>query len=992
MIRLTTNSLTKTGRFRPETMGLNLEERNSSATMTLPIDVEQFTVGNWLQDDCNPGSGIVWRVRSIDRKYERNTQTVTLEHIINSLKDKTMFGDVDASMMSGTTGATTCTAKQAVEYILAQQNDWTLGDFAYNSVSNPYSFSSETLYDALETVSSTLEDCIWEYDFSTYPFKLHIRQLSSDVTSEMRMSRNISTLQITVDRNGMYTRFYPIGKNNLKLGNGGYVSKNELTWGIISKVEVDQSLDTAEKLTAWANIRLNKHAEPLINVTISGLDLSESTGESLDSFTIGKKCRVPLPEYSTTVTERVTKLSWQDKLNRREEVKVTLANKLADVATILKEQAAAAGGGGIAGAKNKEEDHAWFVDTTERVGMVAEAVAGSIDGHPNWSRVSELMVDGNGIDARVTVAEGELVTQEARITVTEGSISTLVTKTGINDLGQNETLNSKIIQTADAITSEVTRASAAEGTLSGAIQVEAGKVSQIVSSVGANGQVTAASIVLAINDSTGQSEAHIDADHVYIDAGSSTEKKVTVEIAGKLTAAQVDADFVNARIALIPVVTMRTVAVTGTLSCDGYVYGSNFVIGSNSSGGGNNIYLNTVYNAASLTAGSGGAYTLRLTRINGQYDEFSFNRPASVITLSSDWSGNVYTVTVEEDGVPTSVQESIELRPQLISDAGTNHMQVSASEYSGSGQYIPHGTATDLYVVLNGSGTTAKAQIRTANSASSGTAWAELNVGSLYSDGQTAAGLEYSTSAHTISRSLSSATKTYSVSMSQGNWSGGNLTVSAKIGTNVTINSTTVSIPAVTATNWVNTTGRTWRADVTIGGIARQSGTKDFGGYYTDGQTAAGLTYDTSAHTISRATTSSTKTYSISMSQGSWSSGNLLVSAKIGTNVTINSTTVSIPNITSAALNTRTSGNTWSVNVVIGGTTKTASVDCYAEYKRGWNDYRSALLDSSHSRGYTHLYYGSWYGTLYVAPTGGANPVYNCVGQATGFDIPAAKS
>lgn len=620
MIRLTANSLTKTGRFRPETMGLNLEERSSTATMTLPIDGEQFAVGNWLQDDCNPGSGIVWRVRSIDRKYERKTQTVTLEHLINSLKDKVMFGDVDASMMSGTLGATTCTAKQAVQYILAQQSDWTLGDFAYN-VSNPYSFSSDTLYDALETVSSTLEDCIWEYDFSTYPFKIHFRHLSDDVTSEMRMSRNISTLQITVDRNGMYTRFYPIGKNNLKLSGGGYVSKNEPTWGTICKVEVDQSLDTTGKLTAWANIRLNKHAEPLINVTISGLDLSESTGESLDSFTIGKKCRVPLPEYSTTVTERVTKLSWQDKLNRREEVKVTLANKLADVATILKEQAAAAGGGGIAGAKNKEEDHAWFVDTTERVGMVAEAVAGSIDGHPNWSRVSELMVDGNGIDARVTVAEGELVTQEARITVTENSISTLVTKTGINDLGQNETLSSRITQTADAIQAEVTRASSAEGTLSGQITVQAGQISQIVHAVGRNGEVTAASIVLAINSSG--SGAYINADRIIL-SGSTSINDVMYITSGGATAFGGQVAFLNTVSAYQGVTLIGLSPITVTAS-----------------------NMATAIQKAEVT-GSGANMTLKLTTFDGS--EINFTKAATT-SLTESWSNGTITVEAQPSGV-----------------------------------------------------------------------------------------------------------------------------------------------------------------------------------------------------------------------------------------------------------------------------------------------------------------------------------------------------
>ena len=73
-----------------------------------------------------------------------------------------------------------------------------------------------------------------------------------------------------------------------------------------------------------------------------------------------------------------------------------------------------------------------------------------------------------------------------------------------------------------------------------------------------------------------------------------------------------------------------------------------------------------------------------------------------------------------------------------------------------------------------------------------------------------------------------------SVTVSAGSWASGSVTVTAKHGTQ-SLGSTTVSVPSVTATSWVNTTGRTWRADVTIGGVTRSSGTKDFGGYYTDG-------------------------------------------------------------------------------------------------------------------------------------------------------------
>ena len=336
------HSLTTKALLYPESMGLNLSERDSTASPTVDRDAPQLQMGDWVQDMDEPGAGIVWRVRTADTQYNTETITYTLEHMINSLADRILPDEVKASDMGGS--GDSCTAKQAFQYILGQQSDWELGDFSF-SVSNPYHFSGETLKAALETVTNSLEDPVWEYDFTVYPFKLHVRQLSDAVDSELREGRNLTTLKYTIDRTRMYTRFYPVGKNNLK-PTGKYVSKNEGTYGRVDKTETDQSKDTEAKLIAWANERLKRHAEPLVTVTISGLDLSAGTGEPLDKMTVCHKCRVPLPAYSTTIIEKVTKLSWRDKIKDKESVTVTLANALADVQSIIKEEKSKSGGGG----------------------------------------------------------------------------------------------------------------------------------------------------------------------------------------------------------------------------------------------------------------------------------------------------------------------------------------------------------------------------------------------------------------------------------------------------------------------------------------------------------------------------------------------------------------------------------------------------------------------------------------------------------------------
>ena len=419
MILLNGQSLQIRDRFQAESMALNLEERNSSATVTVGPDAPAIAINDWVKDETEPGAGIIWRVKTITEQVETKTRTIQLEHVIQYLKDRVLFGETLPKDITGNKNDTKCTARQAIIHILGKQSIWRLGDLCENP-SNPYNFNGENLFSALETVTSSLDGAQWEYDLRSLPFTLHIRKQPAQFTSEMRMSRNITTLRKQIDRSRMYTRHYPIGKNNIHI-DGDYTSKNENIWGVVAKVETDQSYENKDTLKAWSQERLNRHCEPLVTVTVTGLELSGSTGEPLDHIVVGRRCRVPLPEYGTTISERVTKMSWSDKIKEPEKVTVTLANLVEDVASIVNSQSASSSKGGRTGAKKAGEDHAWFVDTTTHVAMVAEAVAGP-GAAEDWSRVSEVIVDGLGIHQRVTRTEGEIVAAWAAIEILDDKI------------------------------------------------------------------------------------------------------------------------------------------------------------------------------------------------------------------------------------------------------------------------------------------------------------------------------------------------------------------------------------------------------------------------------------------------------------------------------------------------------------------------------------------------------------------------------------------
>ena len=589
------HSLTEKARFQPESMPMVLNERQSTATITIGPAAPEIKVGDWLQDMDEPGAGIVWRVKTVDTQYETKTRTLRLEHVINSLRDRLMFGEVKPADMSGTPGASSCTAEEAVQYILDQQSDWILGGFDYSEITNPYNFNGDDLFSALETVSGTLEKCWWTLDTTVYPFIININHRATVFSTELRMMRNISTAKMTIDKSRMYTRLYPIGKNNLHIDTN-YVSKNENIYGIISKTETDNSISSKMELVRWATERLNNHCEPAVTVTVGVIDLSRETGEELDHLTVGVMCRMPLPGFNTTIEEIITQLNYPDKIRDPEEATATLANIQDDVASIINNLIKSGGRSGRVSAKDAEEDHAWIEDTTDHVTLIAEAAIGKDGDNPvDWSRVAQLGVDGEGISGRVTRAEGDIITAQTAITANE-----------------------------NAITLEAQRATGAESSLSGQISVEAGKISQIVTAVGEDGQVTAASICLAINDS-GDSEAKINASKIYL--------------LGQTIADTITANYIKTKIEDISFIQAHTISLDTALN----VGGTFNLLGVNCTS------LVSGVKSIRVSQPTNNVYTLQYTT----YDDSEWQSAGTfsrATTLSGAWSGRNYSVTASPQG------------------------------------------------------------------------------------------------------------------------------------------------------------------------------------------------------------------------------------------------------------------------------------------------------------------------------------------------------
>jgi hypothetical protein len=346
------------------------------------------------------------------------------------------------------------------------------------------------------------------------------------------------------------------------------VEKNADIYGVISKTETDQSKDSEAELRRWANELLERHAEPTVSVTAEGLELAEATGESLDKLTLGRICRIPLEEFGTTIEERITELSYPDKIHAPEVVRITLANNRQDVTSIIADAIKKGGGGRRGAARQDKEDHAWFEDTTDHVAMCAIGIIGKdAKGEPNWVRLSRLEVDENGIYGEVQSVQNDLVVANTRIDQNEERIQLEANKfeEGV------ATLTGKITVQADRITQEVTNRQRGDSELSGRITVTAREIRQEVTNtenrLSARIKVNADQIELKVNKNGVVSAINQTAEEVKIQASK-------INLSGYVTASDLAAT--NATIANLTSGTTQAAKLWATvLQATGFTVGSN---------------------------------------------------------------------------------------------------------------------------------------------------------------------------------------------------------------------------------------------------------------------------------------------------------------------------------------------------------------------------------------------------------------------------------
>ena len=323
--RLLDANLKERARLQPLKLALDLMlQPISTAELRLPPDAPQAAVRDFIELYDENGSAGVFRVAGLEQE-SGGAAELHLEHGIATLSDSI----VPAMSFTGTVRD-------------GYQNDvrWMLGDVEVDeSAAVLFTCGCENLLTALRALMDLLPAGLcWEYDQSGPVWVLHVRRLCDEDACEGRLSRNLSSVRIVMDGSDLCTRVYPYGagQGTDRIDLTGLTGEKYLqseaasTWGVISRTFTAGNIFDAPTLREVALKYLERHGEPTVSVTAQAIDLSRITGESADSFRLGRMCRLALPEEGVTLHERVVGIRKPDVFGTPGYAVLTLCNRLQD--------------------------------------------------------------------------------------------------------------------------------------------------------------------------------------------------------------------------------------------------------------------------------------------------------------------------------------------------------------------------------------------------------------------------------------------------------------------------------------------------------------------------------------------------------------------------------------------------------------------------------------------------------------------------------------
>lgn len=340
---LLTRDMTLIKSIRPTGLSMVFSLRDmDTAEMTLPeSEIPEPEIHEFVELETPSGAPALYRVAAFERVYGSEIK-LTLNHAIDVLNDR---------VYSAATNPSRTALASYISALLATSPGliWTLGTTTGISSYKWYrdSTKNECSLDLLNEVKDALVDHMFTYDYPDVnghigACVLNVAPLPTDVGAEFRLSRNIKECTVNVDDTDMCNRIYMMFTRKGASTQSNYTyndTASQAEYGLI-----EQGIEVSEEETggatvalrqAWADKYFKQHAKPNAAITISGYQLKRLTGLDWDEASVGKLVRVALPGYHDYFEERCLEVSYDDALNKPEEVTVQLGVEMPTVSEEL---------------------------------------------------------------------------------------------------------------------------------------------------------------------------------------------------------------------------------------------------------------------------------------------------------------------------------------------------------------------------------------------------------------------------------------------------------------------------------------------------------------------------------------------------------------------------------------------------------------------------------------------------------------------------------
>lgn len=671
------------------------------------------------------GSVGIYRVTKIPHTIGKNRK-YELSHGLDVLSDAT-FDMIEE--YKGTVAGMLAKIIDAQTQKIGGVKYWQLGTCADP---NPWNkdIKYDNLMECLTEIARKEEDYMFTFDQSTFPWTLNFVARNNDVLSEFRLNRNTENCVITEDDADLCTRLYlsVTSETNDDEGNGTYIDEGYFTYndttaqsdfGVVCKTAGVNQEDFASQaaLEAWVAAYFGRHNKPGVQITIDGVELNKLTGESIDEVHLARICRVALPEYSCTFNERIVSVNYPDALRKPTYVRNSLANKrqtaedaFSEIKKTANKASKSAGGAGRAahndatyfrrtigdtanGLYSRIEQTAYYIRA--EVVDVANGLYSRIEETASYIR-AEVADTANGLNSKIEQTASYI---RSEVSDTANGLYSKIEETAsyirseVSDTANG--LNSKIDQTASYIRSEVS--DTANGLYSRIEQTASSWAAKVSGVVDSNGNVTAASIALAINN--GGSTATINASQIYL--------------LGDTIANQITADYISTKIATLSSLTVASMNCTGTIGASTVEVGTLKFRSSSGSGYSYSDLKDLFVTSVAVEGPVNNVYTLKYYTANGTGTSGgTFSRAVS--SFSGTWSGNHYSVTVSPQNQTggdtylfTEADEWTEDHKKTVHVyyfSGSTHVDVLTAVVNASSIYSAGEPASGVAVERHGSG------------------------------------------------------------------------------------------------------------------------------------------------------------------------------------------------------------------------------------------------------------------------------------------------